>query len=563
MTVNHIGLSGVNAADILLNNTAHNIANAETPWFSRRLPVLIAQQSHWSGLQNQLGGVRVLYLMRVSNDYLNDQVFRASASQAMADSFSIPMVQLDQLLGGDDTGLTNVLNGFIGNLQRLETRPESLPLRQQWLGSAGQLVDRFNTLGQQLQVISQQQTSQISNVITEANRLGAAIAELNKQIIELSGLQVSNTNTGTNTNNQSSNSNCADLMDQRDDLINQLSAQVSVEVYRNSNNTVNLVIPSSQGDIPLIMGQQYFDLSINPKATDPMIPGVMVNTPGVSVPVTPQQGQLAGLQTLQRDGLMPVINQLGLMAVVLASEVNSQLELGVDPAGNQGTPLFQEVNSTSAMQQRVLPETVAGTEALTVAISDLAQLIPTEYQLVFTAADQCRVTRLSDGQSFSGDLTAETPFAIDGLTIHLTGTPAINDQFLLTPWRNEATQLSIVLDAPDQLALAAQGSGPGDNRNLLALLDCLNGDSTNCPDLLQANILLQSSVANQTAAATRQQKTSQSLFEAAVAERENLSGVNLDEEAANLLRFQQFYQANARLLRTSQMIIDELLAAYR
>ncbi|WP_422463242.1 flagellar hook-associated protein FlgK [Endozoicomonas sp. ALB115] len=552
MAVNHIGLSGVNAADILLNNTGHNIANAATPGFSRRKPVLITQQSHWGGLQNQLGGVRVLYLMRVSNDYLNDQVFRASASQSMADSFAIPMVQLDQLLGREDTGLTQVLNGFIGNLQRLETRPESLPLRQQWLGSAGQLVDRFHTLGQQLQVISQQRTSQISNVITEANRLGAAIADLNKQIIE-----------GNSSNHKISDGNCADLLDQRDNLINQLSEQVSVEVYRNSNNAVNLVIPSSQGAIPLIIGTQYFDLSINPDAADPMNPDVMVNIPGVAVPVTPQQGRLAGLQKLHRDGLMPVINQLGRMALVLASEVNSQLELGVDLAGDKGKPLFQDINSTSAMQQRVLSATVAGTEALTVAIGDISRLVPSEYQLVFTASDQCRVTRLSDGQSFSGSLTAATPFTIDGLTIQLTGTPAINDQFLLTPWRHEATQLNIVLNAPEQLAFAAQGSGPGDNRNLLALLGCLNGDSASSPDVLEANILLQSSVANQTASAVRQQKTSQSLCQAAVAEREGLSGINLDEEAANLLRFQQFYQANARLLRTSQMIIDELLAVCR
>ncbi|WP_257296172.1 flagellar hook-associated protein FlgK [Endozoicomonas sp. YOMI1] len=552
MTVNHIGLSGVNAADILLSNTAHNIANAATPGFSRRQPILMTQLSHWGGLLNQLGGVRVLYLMRVSNDYLDDQVFRATASQSMADSFAIPMVQLDQLFGGEDTGLTHVLNGFIGNLQRLATRPESMPLRQQWLGSAGQLVDRFHTLGQQLQVLSQQQTSQISNVITEANRLGAAIADLNKQIIELNS-----------SDNKSSDGNCADLLDQRDNLINQLSEQVSVEVYRNSNNAVNLVIPSSQGAIPLIIGPQYFDLSIKPDAVDPMSPDVMVNIPGVAVPVTPQQGRLAGLQTLHRDGLMPVINQLGRLAVVLASEVNSQLELGVDLAGNKGTSLFQDINSPSAIQQRVLPQTVSGTEALTVAIGDISQLVPSEYQLVFTASDQCRVTRRSDGQSFSGNLTAETPFTIDGLTIHLTGTPAINDQFLLTPWRHEATQLSIVLNAPEQLAFAAQDSGPGDNRNLLTLLGCLNGDSANSPDILEANIFLQSSVANQTASAVRQQKTSQSLYQAAVAERESLSGVNLDEEAANLLRFQQFYQANARLLRASQMIIDELLAAYR
>lgn len=518
---------------------------------------MTAEQSHWGGLLNQLGGVRVLYLMRISNAYLNDQVYRTNASQSMADSFAVPMVQLDQLLGGTDTGLTHVLNGFIGNLQRLETRPESLPLRQQWLGSTGQLVDRFHTLSQQLQILSQQQAERISSVITEANRLGSAIAELNKQIIELSGPG------SDNGSNNRSDGNCADLLDQRDNLINELSGQVSVAVYRKSNNAVNLMIPSSQGAIPLVTGHQYFDLSINPKATDPLVPEVMVNIPGTSVPAIPEQGLLAGLQKLHRDGLMPVINQLGLMAVVLASQVNSQLALGTNPAGNDGTPLFQDVNSVSAMQQRVLPETISGTGAVTVEISDISRLIPSEYQLLFTDSDQCRVTRLSDGQSFSGNLTAATPFTLDGLTVHLTGTPDINDQYLLTPWRNEAAQLGISLNAPSQLAFAAKGEGPGDNQNLLALLSCLKGDSANCPGLLETNICFQSSVANQTSSAVRQQKTSESLYKAAVAEREAVSGVNLDEEAANLLRFQQFYQANARVLRASQIIMDELLALYR
>ena len=48
-----------------------------------------------------------------------------------------------------------------------------------------------------------------------------------------------------------------------------------------------------------------------------------------------------------------------------------------------------------------------------------------------------------------------------------------------------------------------------------------------------------------------------------MAERDSLSGVNLDEEAANLLRFQQYYQASAQVLRSSQIVLDELLALYR
>ena len=251
------------------------------------------------------------------------------------------------------------------------------------------------------------------------------------------------------------------------------------------------------------------------------------------------------------------------MAAVLAEQVNSQQAEGWNLAGAAGGPLFQVVNSATAMQQRAVAESVTGSGELSVAISDLAALVPSEYQLLFTAADQCRVTRLSDGQVSTGKLGAGTPLTVNGLVISVTGTPATGDQYLLTPWRNEIKQLAIAVDSPSALAFAAKGQGPGDNQNLLALLDCLRGDSATCPALVQKNILLQSSVANQASSAVQQQLTSESLYQAAVAERSGLSGVNLDEEAANLMRFQQYYQANAQVLRSSQVVLDELLALYR
>ncbi len=549
--MNRIGLSGLNAAEILLNNTAHNVANAETPWFSRRRPLLVAEQSHWGGLLNQLGGVRVLSLVRLSDTYLNDQVFRATASQSSANAFMTPLVQLDQLLGNEETGLTQVLTQFLGDLQRCEARPESIALRQQWLGSTRQLVTRFQMLNQQLLGTAEQQVRQISNLISGVNQLSGAIAALNDEVAELSGL-----------NDIYGGGNCADLMDQRDALINQLSEQLTVEVDRQSNNSANLLVVSQQGAVPLVSGSQCFQLSLGSNESDPLAPPVLVNVPGTAVPITPRAGLLAGLQTFYRDGLLPVINQLGLMAAVLAEQVNSQQAEGWDLAGDVGAPLFQVVNSATAMQQRAVAESVTGSGELSVAISDLVALIPSEYQLLFTTADQCRVTRLSDGQVFTGQLDADTPLTVDGLVISMTGTPASGDQYLLTPWRNEIRQLAITVASPAALAFAAKGQGPGDNQNLLALLDCLQGGTATCPALGQKNILLQSSVANTTASAVQQQLTSESLYQAAVAERSGLSGVNLDEEAANLMRFQQYYQANAQVLRSSQVVLDELLALY-
>ena len=549
--MNYIGLSGLNAAEILLNNTAHNVANAETPWFSRRRPLLVAEQSHWGGLLSQLGGVRVLSLTRLSDTYLNDQLFRATSSQSSADAFMTPLVQLDQLLGNDETGLTQVLTQFIGDLQRCQARPESIPLRQQWLGSIRQLVTRFQMLNQQLFITAEQQIRQIVNLISDVNRLSGAIAALNDEIAELSGL-----------NDIYGGGNCADLMDQRDALINQLSDQLSINVDRKDNNSVNLLVISEQGAIPLIGGQHCFQLSLG-SGSDPLAPPVLVNGPGTAMPITPRDGLLAGLQSFHSDGLMPVINQLGLMAAVLATQVNNQQAEGWDLAGTVGAPLFQQVNSPAAMHQRVVVESITGSAELSVAISDLPALVPSEYQLLFTATDQCRVTRLSDGLVITGTLTAAAPLTVDGLVISVSGTPATGDQYLLTPWRNEIRQLTVAVDSPDALAFATKGQGPGDNQNLLALLDCLQGLSDNCPALMQKNILLQSSVANQTSSAVLQQVTSESLYHAAVAERDSLSGVNLDEEAANLMRFQQYYQANAQVLRSSQIVLDELLALYR
>lgn len=551
--MNHIGFSGLNAAEILLNNTAHNVANAETPWFSRRRPLVVAEQSHWGGLLNQLGGVRVLSLTRLSDAYLNDQVFRATSTQSSAHAFMTPLVQLDQLLGNSETGLTQVLTEFIGDLQRCETRPESIPLRQQWLGSTRQLVTRFQMLNNYLLDAARQQIGQVSNLISDVNRLSDAVASLNDEIAELSGL-----------NDSYGGGNCADLLDQRDALINQLADQLSIEVDRQSNNSVNLLVVSDQGAIPLVSGQQYFQLSLGTDGSDPLAPPVLINVPGTAVPIIPRDGLLAGLQSFQRDGLMPVINQLGLMAAMLAEQVNNQQSEGLDLAGVEGVPVFQAVNSPTAMQQRAVAESVTGNGELGVAISDdLAALVPSEYQLLFTAADQCRVTRLSDGRVFTGKLAANAPLTVDGLVISVTGVPAVGDRYLLAPWRSEVDQLVITVDSPSALAFAANGQGPGDNQNLLALLGCLRGDNDNCPALMQKNILLQSSVANQTAAAVQQQLTSDSLYQAAVAERSSLSGINLDEEAANLMRFQQYYQANAQVIRTNQIVIDELLRLYR
>ena len=125
--------------------------------------------------------------------------------------------------------------------------------------------------------------------------------------------------------------------------------------------------------------------------------------------------------------------------------------------------------------------------------------------------------------------------------------------------------LEVLIEDPQALASAPAGAaaGSGDNSNVLALADALRGAAVNGVSLQDANITLVSTLGS----SARRLEAAETAESAVLANNLELkdagSGVSLDEEAANLLRYQQAYQAAAQIIATANEMFESLLAAAR
>ena len=274
-------------------------------------------------------------------------------------------------------------------------------------------------------------------------------------------------------------------------------------------------------------------------------------------------GQIAGLLRFQNTDLVDAANLLGRMALSISTVMNEQHKLGFDLGGVAGGDLF----ASKPIPAASAASTNTGTAALTVSIqttpsSGAPQLAASNYEINFTSISAGTLTRISDGQVSSFTLPTATPsIKIDGLSIDLsTGTPAAGDRFLITPYTATAKDLKIIQSSPAKLAVASSTThietNSGNAQAMMALRDLALFDGAATADgfaSAMADIGVRVQSATYTAA------VSKSIAINIETDRTSVSGVNLDEEAAKLLQFQQSYQACAKMLQISQSIFDTLI----
>jgi flagellar hook-associated protein 1 FlgK len=167
----------------------------------------------------------------------------------------------------------------------------------------------------------------------------------------------------------------------------------------------------------------------------------------------------------------------------------------------------------------------------------------------------------------AGSGTAADPFIVDGLSIEIAGGPSAGDRFLIEPTRSGAADIDTLISDPRAIAAAAPAAGaaPGDNSNALLLADLqtaptMEGGTTSFQG---AYGQLVAEVGTQTRSAQITADAQSALLLQAQESRDAVSGVNLDEEAANLLRFQQAYQAIAQVISVADSTFQTLLGAVR
>ncbi len=448
MSLLNTAVTGISAYQKQLDVTGNNISNADTPGYSRQEALTSSAPTIYRGVGYEGTGVQIDRIRRIADEFAIDQLRTDTQQFKGFESYRDNVEQINQLLGDERTGLNAALSEFYSALQTASETPGFIPSREALLGNAKILQDRFQVVSDRMQDQLKAVNSGIQANVQDINALVSGVADLNEQISyrqDASGRRQPN-----------------DLIDQRNEMLRQLSEIVDIEVV-DAGATKDVYVGSGQA---LVLGLDARQLEVSGSPGDPTQNDVFFRNGAERINVTDriQGGALGGVLDFREESLFPALNSLGRLAIGIAESFNTQQARGIDLAGNFGDDLFTDYNTRQLARDRVLPSSDNSRPQTGVAelyIEDVAAMTTSDYELRFTGPVDFgyEIVRLSDNEIVkSGALTGEQPESLrfDGLELRLTdGNFRQGDRVTLQPGRNMAGQFEQVLTRPEKLAFAS------------------------------------------------------------------------------------------------------------
>ena len=542
-----IGQSALAAAQAGISTAGQNIANVSTLGYSRQSVVQTATTPQPLGFGYLGQGTQVTAIRRIYSDYLGGQVVSAQSSSSQLDAQYSLIQQIDNMLADPSAGLSPAMQDFFNSLQDVSTYPADAPARQAALSSAQAMASRFRDLHSRLEDVRQGMNLQITDSVKSINSVAQQLVALNRAID--SAQSVSN---GAPAN---------DLLDQRDQLVSDLSKQIKVTVTQ-QRGQYSVSIGNGQ---PLVTGASFHTLKTVASRTDPSRLEVAYDIPGQQSILTSDSlagGALGGLLKFRSQTLEPTQNALGRVALGLASAINDQQQSGYTRSNVAGGNFF----NLPAMRT-VASSANQGQASISAALTDASKLTTSDYRLQFVEG-QFSLTRLSDNTVLktSTDLnTTLSASSSEGFSIALSGTPVNGDEFLIRPTAGVAGSLSVAISNTNDIAAASSRNSAGDNSNILKMIALQTGKTLNGGNdsYQSAYAQLVNQVGSKTAELAATSTSAATIRNQAQAASQNVSGVNLDEEAANLIKYQQAYQADGKVLQLAKKMFDSLIASFQ
>jgi len=535
-------MSGLSAAQAALSTTSNNITNYTVAGYSRQTILLSQANSTLQGSSYYGNGVNVTGVQREYDEFITAQLRSSSATYSAANTQYSQISNIDDLLSTSTTSLSTSIQGFFTNLQNVVSNANDPSARQSMLSNAQGLVNQFQTTAQYLTNMQSSVNTDVASNVDQINTFTSQIADLNKQIGKLS------TASGAQPN---------DLLDQRDQLVNSLNNIVGVTVSKQDGNYI-----VAMGSVTLVNGNKSTSLVAMPSSSDPTRTAVgYVDNSAGNVEIAEKNittGSLGGLLAFRSQDLDSAQNQLGQLAAAFTTSFNAVHKQGYDSNGDQGTDFFTIGSPTVQSNSKNSSATT-----VTASWTDTSALKASNYTVSYDGANW-NVTRASDNVKITAtagtDASGNATLSFDGVQLTVNGTPNAQDSFLVKPVQNVISGMSVAITKESQIAAAGATGGESDNRNaqkLLALQDAkvVNGNAT----LSQAYASIVSTVGNKTSTLETASTTQKNVVTQLTDRQQSVSGVNLDEEYANLTKYQQYYMANAQVLQTASSIFDALL----
>jgi flagellar hook-associated protein 1 FlgK len=619
----NIGLSALLAQQRALTTTANNIANASTPGYSRQRVELNERTSERLGSDFVGTGVDVALTRRMSDGILAEQLRSAAGSFHRAEAFVALAGSLDDMLAGTETGLTATMQAFANTLQDVANDPSSTASRQALLSEARNLVARFDAMDQRLTEIADEVGTRMTAATNEITSIGADLAEVNRQLLAAGTASGRSGPSDLLDQRDRLLEKLAGLVqvtaaEQRDGTTSVFIGTGQVLVL--GTNSAQLAVTPGTSD-PLqpevVIRGIGPDVNVTQFLTGGELGGVLDFSREMLAPTRSELGRIAvGLvstvNAVHRNG-MDAEGQLGtdffsigapqtfaaagntgtgalavtVTGVAALEPTNYRLSFdgtsytlqradngAVVPMTGAGTALSPFVADGISLvisgapaagdQFFVKPlEHVAGTlELMVTRPSDVAAAAPTRTSAALANTGSAAV---SAGQIV--DVTHPSLLATSTIAFVNATTYTINGggAFAYTPGADidingTRIQISGTPAAGDQFVIASNVGGTGDNRNMQELIDRFHRSVFDGEISLQdATAGLITTVGSRTAEVTNQRDMQELLLGQNRDRLESVRGVNLDEEAADMLKFEQLYQAAARMMSVADSLFQTLL----
>ena len=571
-------LRALQAQQAAMDVTNQNIANANTVGYTRQEAKLVQTAPHaGSGYNRPVGGglmmgtgVMVSEILRQRDSFVDQQLRTETAQQKRWQVVSDGVQQVEALFNEPSTnGLGNQLTTFFNAWSELSTNPGSATARAQLQTQAQTVVAAFQDLSQQLEAFRQNQDFRLTSVVSEVNDLSTQIASLNLQIRR-------STAVGDNPN---------DLMDARDRLIDQVVTLTGATYQEQPDGSATVRL----GGRILVDGTKANALlaELTPKVSGQASHTVQWAPGGTAVAGL---GGTIGALIHLRDGVVAdKVSKLNLLASTLVTSVNAQHAqgrgTGIYASSTTNTDFFDTQRTATPLRQTGLGDTLVagrftvGTTSIT--IDPATDSLDTVMGKITTAAGGGATWNLdattgriviSSTNAVSWGSASDTSnfLQVTGLAASgVTGTsPRVYTSAFPLGIVKAATLSLDPLVASDVQAIRASGTtttnavtssaGAGDSSNALKIVGLATTQwaalgSATFDDYYASMI---GSLGIESRQATQMATNQTALVDHLTARRESASGVNLDEEAAQLIRFQRAYQAAARGITA----LDELLS---
>lgn len=615
------GTSALLAFQRALATTSHNVANINTDGYSRQKVDFATRSPTDAGYATVGNGTKITDIRRVADQLAISRLLDSSGELARLQQLSSMADRVDALFSDSATNLTGVWSNFFDSISGLSANAAGSADRRSMLDSANTLVNRFKSMSANLESLGSEVNNGLMAAAGEVNRLAAEIAQINGVI-------------GSNVAKAA-----PDLLDRRDQLITQLVGYTGGSAVIQDGGIINVY---SAGGNALVVGTSASKVTTVADPYQPERLQLALVTQGQTITLDSKAlgGSIGGLLEFRDTILAPAQAELGRIAVGMALEFNQSHREGMDLYGDMGVDFFNLAPPKVSAHSGNDP---ASTASISASYDDLAALDGQNLQLRFDGANWI-ATRTDTGVQVPMTGTGPT-YVVNGIELTISGTPALNDRFLLQPTATATNGLSVAITDPSRIAAAnpvrasadlgnigtgvagkvdvtdatdtallnpasidfidadnytIDGTGPfpyvpgqtisangwslvldgkpvagdqfivapnqagsSDNGNATRLAAVEDAKSFNGGTITLNGALggLTTQVGAAARAADYSLQAQQVINENAQATRDAISGVNLDEEAADMLRLQQAYQAASQLISTADTLFQSILRA--